>query len=679
MEYFWLIPLLPLLGAFLNGVFGVAFFPKKVAHAIACGSVFISFVLAVVAFAGLLGLPSGERHVDHVVYSWLPGTLAHTSDGMLANLKIDIAFYLDELSGIMILVVTGVGFLIHLYSVGYMHHEAGYVRYFTYMNLFTFSMLTLVLGSSFPLLFVGWEGVGLCSYLLIGYWYEKKSASDAGKKAFVVNRIGDAGFITGMMFIFSTLGTLHIPTVMRLVATDSELAATIPATVICLFLFVGAVGKSAQIPLYVWLPDAMEGPTPVSALIHAATMVTAGVYMVARCGVLYSLSPFAMAVVAWTGVATALVSASIGLVQNDIKRVLAYSTVSQLGYMFVGCGVGAFAAGIFHLYTHAFFKALLFLGSGSVIHALSGEQDMRKMGALKSHLPITFKTFFVGTLAIAGFPFLSGFFSKDMILAKAFEHNRAVWAVAVCVAGMTSFYMFRLLFMTFYGKSRVDEHVAHHIHESPWTMTLPLSLLAIGAAVAGYVGLPPPLAHAIHAAPEKVASFLAPAIYAGAVPEHHAEASASLEMALMGASILAMAIGFFIAYTFYLRRPELPAQLAARASAFYRLLLNKYYVDEAYEVAFVEGTKGLGNGLARFDNAVIDDFFVNGTSRNTIRTSDASIAFDMGVVDWLVNAVARLLQWWSRIYRRLQTGFAPDYATAMIFGILILVSLSLFL
>ncbi len=678
MQYFWLIPLLPLLGAFLNGVFGVAYFNKKVAHAIACGTVFISFVLAVVAFAGLLGLPEEGRQVEHVLYSWLPGTAAHTSDGYMASFKVDLSFYLDQLSGIMILVVTGIGFLIHLYSVGYMHHEEGYVRYFTYLNLFTFSMLTLVLAASFPVMFIGWEGVGLCSYLLIGYWYEKKSASDAGKKAFVVNRIGDAGFLTGMMFIFGTFGTLHIPTVMRIASDPNYAGMAIPATMICLFLFVGATGKSAQVPLYVWLPDAMEGPTPVSALIHAATMVTAGVYMVARCAALYTLSPFAMDVVAWTGVITALVAASIGLVQNDIKRVLAYSTVSQLGYMFVGCGVGAFSAGIFHLYTHAFFKALLFLGSGSVIHALSGEQDMRKMGGLKKHLPITFWTFFAGTLAIAGVPFLSGFFSKDMILAKAFEHNRAIWAIAILVACMTSFYMFRLLFMTFFGESRVDEHVAHHVHESPWTMTVPLSILAVGAVLAGYVGLPPPMAHAVHMAPEKIADFLSPAIYAGATPAHH-EASATLEWLLMGLSVAAMLVGLHIARTFYLKRPELPVRLAARISRAYRLVLNKYYVDELYDALFVNRTKDIGTGLARFDNAVIDDFFVNGTSRNTVRTSNASIAFDQGIIDWLVNAVGWILQWWSRLNRRVQSGMMPDYASAMVLGILILVSLSLFL
>ncbi|MBI2149389.1 MAG: NADH-quinone oxidoreductase subunit L, partial [Acidobacteria bacterium] len=496
LNLIWLIPLFPAAGFTINGLIGKRIGKTAVAG-IACGAVLVSFIFSAGAVYQLLQHAPEDRSHTFTLYEWMDAGPAHTKEGPLANFSVDWAFLLDPLSAVMILVVTGVGFLIHVYSIGYMHEEDGYYRFFAYLNLFMFSMLTLVLGNNYLMMFVGWEGVGLCSYLLIGYYFHKRSAGDAAKKAFVVNRIGDWGFSIGIMMIFATFGTLEFTEVGEKVR-EGVMAGSFQVgdplfIAIALALFVGAAGKSAQVPLYVWLPDAMEGPTPVSALIHAATMVTAGVYMVARSNFIYQMAPEAMAVVAVVGAITAFFAASIGLVQNDIKRVLAYSTVSQLGYMFLALGVGAFAAGIFHLMTHAFFKALLFLGSGSVIHAMHHEQDMRKMGALKDKIPITFWTMAIGTLAIAGTPGLAGFFSKDEILWKAFSSSQGhavLWLIGAAVAGMTAFYMFRLLFMTFFGESRVDHHTEHHIHESPRTMTTPLIVLAIGSIVAGYVGIP---------------------------------------------------------------------------------------------------------------------------------------------------------------------------------------------
>ena len=456
MDFIWLIPILPGVGAALNGVFGIRFFSKRNAGALACATMAGAFLLSVVAFVQLLGLPADARAHDVTLFTWIPPIALQTAHG-IGIFQIPWTFRLDPLAALMILVVTGVGLLIHIYSIGYMADEprGAYARYFSYLNLFCFFMLTLVLGANLLVMFVGWEGVGLCSYLLIGYWYEKKSASDAGKKAFIVNRIGDWGFLMGVFLIFFTFGTLDFRAVANAAAAmPVETARFGTLSVICLLLFIGATGKSAQIPLYVWLPDAMEGPTPVSALIHAATMVTAGVYMVGRNAVLFSHAPMTMEIVAIVGVLTALMAASIGLVQNDIKRVLAYSTVSQLGYMFVAMGVGAYAAGAFHLMTHAFFKALLFLCSGAVIHAMAGEQDMRKMGGLRKHLPVTYTTMLIGTLAIAGIPPLAGFFSKDEILLNAFLSNKFVWTLAAVTALMTAFYMFRLISMTFFGPYR---------------------------------------------------------------------------------------------------------------------------------------------------------------------------------------------------------------------------------
>src|SRR3982751_5794969 len=456
MQYIWLIPLLPGLGALINGLVGVRAFSRRTAGVLACTTMLAALGLSLVAFWQLLGLPEDARAYDVRIAQWIPAIPLATEHG-IGSFQVPWGFRLDPLSAMMLLVVTGIGTLIHVYSTAYMADEprAGVARFFCYLNLFCFFMLLLVLGSNVLVMFVGWEGVGLCSYLLIGYWYQKRSASDAGKKAFITNRIGDWGFVLGIFLIYSTFGTLDFRAVQNAAATmPMETVHFRVLSFICLFLFVGATGKSAQIPLYVWLPDAMEGPTPVSALIHAATMVTAGVYMIGRNAVLFSHAPQVMTIVAIVGVLTALMAASIGLVQYDIKRVLAYSTVSQLGYMFTAMGVGAFSAGAFHLMTHAFFKALLFLGSGSVIHAMAGEQDMRRMGGLKKYLPVTYATMMIGTLAIAGIPPFAGFFSKDEILFQAFLHNKPIWVLAVITAFMTAFYMFRLMSMTFFGAYR---------------------------------------------------------------------------------------------------------------------------------------------------------------------------------------------------------------------------------
>jgi NADH-quinone oxidoreductase subunit L len=554
-----------------------------------------------------------------------------------------VGLQLDPLSAVMILVVTGVGFLIHVYSIGYMHSEQGYGRYFAYLNLFTFAMLTLVLADNFLLMFVGWEGVGLCSYLLIGYWYEKPSAANAGRKAFVVNRIGDFGFLLAMMLLFTQFGTLRFDVIFHQAPLVLAFGGGM-ATAITLLLFLGATGKSAQVPLYIWLPDAMEGPTPVSALIHAATMVTAGVYMVARCHVLFLLAPVSLAVVAVIGAVTALFAASIGLVQNDIKRVLAYSTVSQLGYMFLGCGVGAFAAGIFHLMTHAFFKALLFLGSGSVIHALNGEQDIRKMGGIAKKIPVTHATFLIGALAIAGFPGLAGFFSKDEILWKAFSSSQGsnlLWLFGALAALFTAFYMFRLLFLVFHGKSRVEHESELHLHESPPTMLFALVVLAILSIFGGYVGVPK-----ILGGHNLFESFLEPAFTRYFVLESATEGlhSLSLEWTLLLASVAIALLGIFLAWVLYLKRAQIPATLTARLPGIYNLILNKYYVDEVYGALFVIP----GRKLSEFLYA----------------------RFDLGIVDGLVNFVGEFVVRAGEGLKRIQTGYVRQYGFAILLSAL---------
>ncbi|MEW6363819.1 MAG: NADH-quinone oxidoreductase subunit L [Acidobacteriota bacterium] len=626
-EYVALIPLFPAASALILALLGLRM-PRPAISLLACLSVFGSFLITV----GYLLMTLGVQ---------LPGFHALPLDGPplfrfidSGGMQIDLAFRLDSLSLIMCLVVTGVGFLIHVYSVGYMHHDRDYSRYFTYLNLFTFAMLMLVLGSNLVVLFIGWEGVGLCSYLLIGFWYERKSASDAGKKAFVVNRVGDAGFLAGMMLLYANFGTLNIQPILAQVQEVPQ--GSLLLNLIALCLFIGATGKSAQIPLYVWLPDAMEGPTPVSALIHAATMVTSGVYMIARMGDLYARTTWVLLVVAWVGAMTAFFAASIGLVQNDIKRVLAYSTVSQLGYMFLACGVAAFDAAIFHLYTHAFFKALLFLGAGSVIHAMSGEQDIRRMGGLGKKLKITTWTFAVATLAITGFPWLSGFYSKDLILEKAFETNVWLWAIGISTAAMTSFYMFRLLNMTFFGVSRVDPAV--HPHESPRSMTTPLMLLALGSIAAGWVY-------------SSLPHFISGSIWAHREVEH-AAVHGALPKVLAAAAVAVMAIGWLLAYHYYIKEPDTPKRLAERFRRLYKVLLNKYFVDEGYDAAIVDPLK-------------------NGSDR-------VYTAFDLGVIDHTLDSIAAGAMETGRVLARIQTGNLKAYAAAMLVGAVLLLSIWVF-
>ncbi len=658
LDHIWLIPLLPALGAFIQLLFGRRL-SKSAVSAVSVGLPGISLIWAVGSFFQLLNLP--EHTFTKVIYSWLPAGPFHMANGTLGNLNVDVGFQLDPLSAVMLLVVTGVGFLIHLYSIGYMGHEGGYYRFFGYMNLFMFSMLVLVLANNYLMMFVGWEGVGLCSYLLIGFYFHRRSASDAGKKAFIVNRIGDAGFLLGTMLMTVTFGTLNFAPITEIARSGRFQVGDGIITAICILLFIGATGKSAQIPLYVWLPDAMEGPTPVSALIHAATMVTAGVYMVARSNALFVLAPHALMIVAVIGAATAIWAASIGLVQNDIKRVLAYSTVSQLGYMFLACGVGAFGAGIFHLMTHAFFKALLFLGAGSVIHALSGEQDMRKMGGLWRKIPITFATLCAATLAISGIPGFAGFFSKDEILWNAFSGpygQRAFWFIGWLTAGMTAFYMFRLLFMTFFGESRVAHEVEHHIHESPRTMLTALVVLGGLSVIGGYINWPV----------ETFAKFLEP------VFENPLAASARVyghgfELGLMGLSVLIALIGLGVAYVMYIRRPELSDRAVSVAGPAYNVVLNKYYVDELYDALFVNRAKDLGNGLAAFDLAIVDGG-VNGAGWLTRTTATLSRLWDQWVIDGLVNVIAFVVKILSYPVRVVQTGLVQTYAWLITLGVL---------
>ena len=694
-ELFWLIPLLPGVGAFVNGLFGKRL-PKTLVSAVACGSIGLSFLLALACFFGVFWSGGGTAVQTARLFTWIPGMDVVLTDGTLGTLNIAWEYRLDSLSMVMALVVTGVGFLIHVYSMGYMAHDAGYARYFSYLNLFSFFMLNLILAANFLLMFIGWEGVGLCSYLLIGFWYERKSAADAGKKAFIVNRIGDAGFLLAMMLIFVNFGSLDFYAVMGAIAerfTEPEVGWGL-LSIAGVLLFVGAAGKSAQIPLYVWLPDAMEGPTPVSALIHAATMVTAGVYMVARCGVLFEHAPSAMAVVAVVGALTAILAASIGLVQNDIKRVLAYSTVSQLGYMFLACGVGAFAAGVFHLMTHAFFKACLFLGSGSVIHSMehaeheSGGhrnytemQDMRNMGGLYRHMPKTGLTFMIATAALAGVPFTAGFFSKDEILWLTYSgsHGSTVlWFIGLLAAGMTAFYMGRQVLMTFFGKFRGGAKMESHLHESPGVMTWPLILLAAGAILAGYVGVP----HAFGGA-NRIEGFLEPAILAGThvVAENTAEAAhygASTEILFALISIAVAGFGLFLAYRFYVQRPERPKAMAEAWPGAHQVLYNKYYVDELYNKTIVQGTLNASEGMSSFDAKVVDGA-VNGAALGTLLASYISNFFDMNFVDGAVNAVGSIFTTFSGVFRRVQTGLVQNYALVMLMGIFVLVGLFYFL
>ncbi len=661
----WLIPVIPGLGAAINGLFGKRL-GKRLSGLLACGSVAASFLIALgFFFTVFLAEGGASARVEQSLFSWIP------------SMGVDWAYRLDSLSMLMTLVVTGIGLLIHIYSLGYMSHDAGFSRFFSYLNLFTFFMLNLVLGANMLLLFIGWEGVGLCSYLLIGFWFERPAAAAAGKKAFIVNRIGDAGFIMAVFLTFVTFGTLDFYGVMGQISASEMHGGVL--TAIGVLLFVGAAGKSAQIPLYVWLPDAMEGPTPVSALIHAATMVTAGVYMVARSGVLFSHAPAAMALVATIGALTAIFAASIALFQTDIKKVLAYSTVSQLGYMFLGAGVGAFAAAIFHLMTHAFFKACLFLGSGSVIHTMehaehaSGGrrhytemQDMRNMGGLARYMPRTAYTFMIATVAIAGIPPLAGFFSKDEILWKTFEGGHlALWGLAAAAAAMTAFYMSRQVIMTFWGEFRGGAAMEKHLHESVPSMTIPLIILAAGSVVAGFVGVPAALGGA-----NRIEHFLEPAIYAGGHgPAPIPHASYAVEYALMALSVALAAAGIFYAYRRYWAGPTRDSALAG--SRTYRTLLNKYYVDEIYDATAVQGTVRGGEGLYRFDQKVVDGT-VNGSASLTRLFGDLSDLSDQNLVDRAVNLVGEILAAASTRFRRLQTGLFQNYALLMLFAVVLL-------
>jgi NADH-quinone oxidoreductase subunit L len=658
----WII-FLPLLGAIINGLLGAKIqksIGKGAIAVIACAPVLLAFGLSVLAFFQLKALPPEKRFLIDNLYPWID----------LGSLKVDMAFLVDPLSAVMILIVTGIGGLIHIYATGYMHDDNAFWRFFAYLNLFTAAMLTLVLGDSLLVMFVGWEGVGLCSYALIGFWYHDHANARAGNKAFIVNRVGDFGFVLGMFLLFWALdaqghGTLTFREMARWASTleGQTIWGFSIATVATLFLFVGATGKSAQIPLYVWLPDAMAGPTPVSALIHAATMVTAGVYMTARLNVFFSMAPFTLQLIAVIGVMTALLAATIALTQTDIKKVLAYSTVSQLGYMFIGIGVGGYAAAIFHLMTHAFFKACLFLAAGSVIHAMHHQQDMRRMGGLKQYMPITFVTFFISVLAIAGTPGTAGFFSKDEILWLAFSnHHPVIWALAVVGAGMTAFYMFRQLFMVFFGACRADHHTCEHLHESPQVMTLPLVVLAVGALLVGWIGLPAVFGGSLFA------HWLEPVIAHG---EHHG--SHALELALMGVSIAVAATGAFVAYLLYYRGAVSPDRFANFAGgSFYRLFHNKWYLDEIYQAVFVNGTLLLARGFSLFDKYVVDGI-VNGSASLTRFVSWFNGLFDRYVVDALVNAIANFTFWAGNKFRRVQTGNINSY----LYGILIAVVLAI--
>ncbi len=631
-DLLWLIPVLPLIGAAINGMAGKRL-PKSVIAVLGSGTVAVSFLIALRAFVAMLNTPETQLPILRDYFTWIQA----------GRFQAQFGFMLDHLSGLMILIVTGVGFLIHVYSAGYMSHEEGFYRYFAYLNLFVFFMLTLVLGNNYLLMFVGWEGVGLCSYLLIGFWFTRKSAVDAGKKAFIVNRVGDFGFILAVMLIFWTFDRIDFTGVFARLSGNSAFAVEPLGTVgvlttIGLLLFLGAAGKSAQFPLYVWLPDAMEGPTPVSALIHAATMVTAGVYMVARSAPLYNRAPGALLVVAVVGAFTAIFAASIGLVQTDIKKVLAYSTVSQLGYMFLACGTGAYAAGVFHLMTHAFFKALLFLGAGSVIHGMGGIQDIGKMGGLRRHMPWTFGTFLIGTIAIAGIPPFAGFFSKDAILWGAWTsatYGKALWAVGVIAACFTSFYMFRLLILTFFGSPRYTKQDVHHVHESPASMLIPLVVLALFSIFAGLVGLP----HVLHG-DNRIEQFLTPEAHE---TKREPLATASIELGLMAASTGAALAGAFLAYLFYYAKPELPERLATKAHAMYSILLNKYYVDEVYDAAIV---------------------------RPMVETSREFLwkFVDVILIDGAVNGVGKLVRGSAGGLRHMQTGYVRTYVGWILLG-----------
>ncbi len=657
------IPLLPFAGFLVNN-FGARTLPKRLVGAVASFAMFAAFAASVMAVRALVSLPGEEREIIQTVFTWIGS----------GDFQIPLGLRLDPLSALMILIITGIGFLIHLYSTAYMIEEESYeyARYFAYLNLFAAFMLLLVLGDNFIVMFVGWEGVGLCSYLLIGFWYKNRFAADAGKKAFIVNRIGDVAFILGVLLAFAQFGTLNFKELNGVIAALPAEATFGVISAIALLLFIGATGKSAQIPLYVWLPDAMEGPTPVSALIHAATMVTAGVYLIGRNAVLFAHAPDVLMIVAVVGTATALWAGAIGMVQNDIKRVLAYSTVSQLGYMFMAMGVGAYAAGIFHLFTHAFFKALLFLGSGAVIHALAGEQDLRHMGGLKKELPVTYWTFLIGALAIAGVPGLAGFFSKDEILYRTFSGGHPVlWTIGAITSLMTAFYMFRLVFLAFHGQRRTNTqavalgaashgsavhdqqsdsespHMHHtaHLHDAPRSMAIALIVLAIGSLLAGYLNVPAALGGSAF-----LEHFLEPSLHVPAMDGAHAaaeHADHSVETMLMIVSSLIALAGIGIAAFLYLKRPELPDTFATRFPGVYQFFVNKGYIDEVYDAMVVQPIKAL--------------------SEHVLWKGDAR------VIDGAVNGTGQIVAETGALMRVMQTGSVRTYAVSVLFGAVMIV------
>ena len=624
-QFVYLIPLFPLLSFIIIALFGKSL-SKSITTFLAPSSILASFIVAVLIFINQL---SNNHAVTVPVFSWI-----HVGD-----FHADFSFLVDSLSILFTLVITGVGFLIHVYSTGYMHDEKDYNRYFSYLNLFVFFMLLLVLGDNFLLMFVGWEGVGLCSYLLIGFWFKNINYADAAKKAFVMNRIGDLGFILGIILLFGVFGSINYHQVFAQIGTvviDGKLI-----TWITILLFIGAMGKSAQIPLFTWLPDAMAGPTPVSALIHAATMVTAGIYMVARCSVLFSLSEFTMQFIAIIGIATALLAATIALFQNDIKKVLAYSTVSQLGLIFCALGCGAFSAGVFHVVTHAFFKALLFLGAGSVIHGMSGDQDIRNMGGLKKKMPVTFITFLIGTIAIAGIPPFAGFFSKDQMLAEIFEHSKVLFVLALLVSLMTAFYMFRLFFLTFVGEFRGNDIVKNHVHESPKSMTIPLMILAGLSVVAGFIGFPHALGHqlGIHHWLDKFLS--------SSVKVAEGKMELNTEMLLMAATVVLILIMIFLARFFFVSKKQIPNADDAPMSLGKEIVYHKYYIDEIYEAIIVKPLNRVSALMYQF--------------------------IEKSGIDGLVNLIGTSIVNWSQLLRLTQTGSLGFYVIAMVISIVALI------
>jgi NADH-quinone oxidoreductase subunit L len=638
MQNYLLIPFLPLAAFLINILFGRNFIKDK-AHWVSTLAVGGSWAVAVMTLIDVLG----GKTVNEDLYTWIAS----------GTFKVSVGFLIDELTAVMLIVVTTCSMLIHVYSIGYMHGDSGYYRFFAYLSLFTFSMLMLVMANNFMQLYFGWEGVGLCSYFLIGYYFNKKSASDAGKKAFIVNRFGDFGFGLGIILIFLTFGSVYYGPVFGQAASFATKSINFLGydvhlmTLIALLLFCGAIGKSAQMPLHVWLPDAMEGPTPVSALIHAATMVTAGVFLVARCSPIFNLAPTVLIIVALTGAITSLFAATIGLVQNDIKRIIAYSTISQLGYMFLACGVGAYSAGVFHLYTHAFFKALLFLCAGSVMHAMAGELDLQKMGGLKKYMPVTYWTMLLASLSIAGVPGFAGFFSKDEILWLAYSGpspvGKFVWAVGTLVAFLTAFYSFRLIFLTFHGKFRGTHEQEHHLHESPKSMTVPLMLLCVGAVASGWVGIPKLLGGGAH-----FTEFMMPVLGHPAGHGTHSE-----ELIVMAISIAAGFSGIGLAAYFYILSPEIPAKLVQQFSAVHRVLFNKYYIDELYSFILIRPTVWAAKNI------------LIGIT-------------DMRIIEAIVNGVPASIGAFSQLLRKMQTGLLQHYATIMATGALIIVALMLF-